>query len=228
MTSLKAKPARSPAPDPQDPNLAVLSRSNHDMRSPLSVILGVLELLEDSAHLDDGERRFLELGRNAANDLLNLADAVRLYTGMRRGTVCVDAAPTPIYPSLRQTVAETLADRGIPFSVTVPDPAVTALCDIGYLKLACAALTRHLADRLTDASDPDIGLDLSIAAHAGRVRIELRPAGRPGNAAEPLMAEPGGDAVALCNAVSLVRQMHGQVRFDPAVPVLSVDLPATA
>jgi signal transduction histidine kinase len=33
------------------PHLAALTRINHDLRSPLSVILGVLELLEASTSL---------------------------------------------------------------------------------------------------------------------------------------------------------------------------------
>lgn len=226
MTLPKAQPARSAPHEPQDPNLAVLSRSNHDMRSPLSVILGVLEMLQSSSTLDASERRYLELGRDAANDLLGLADALRLYAAIARGTVCMDIAPAQLFAPLREAVADALADRGIALRATAPDTAVAAPCDLGYLNLAMAALTRHLADRLVEGAAARGGLNLRVALQDRRVRIDLGPDGCSDGAAEPLTVQPGDAAIALFNAVSLVRHMHGEVRFDPAAPALSVELPA--
>ncbi len=223
----QAQPARSAPHKLPDPSLAVLARSNHDMRSPLSVILGVLELLDDTADLSAGEQRYLQLGRDAAGDLVELADALRLYTAISRGSLTVDCAPGEFFDSARETLTAALRKRDITLHADPPATPVMADCDSGYLNLALSALGRHLASNLTEAPAADTALHLSVATDERWVRLEIAPPGRPvDDRAEALQAEPGTAEIALTNAVWLVELMGGRVYFDPAAPGLLIELAA--
>lgn len=228
MKSLpQAQPARSAPHKLPDPNLAVLSRSNHDMRSPLSVILGVLELLDDTADLSEGEKRYLQLGRDAAADLVDLADTLRLYTAISRGVVTLDCAPGEFFESARETLAQALLKREVTLQARAPKSPVLAHCDAGYLNLALAALARHIASNLMDGPEAGTVLHFEVGAQRGRVHLDIAPPGHHFDGqAGPLKPEPGEVEISLTNAVWLVELMDGQVFFDPVTPALRVELPA--
>jgi len=214
-------------------DLAVLTRANHDMRSPLSVILGVLELLEDTASLNDGERRYLKFGRDAATDLLDQADALRLYSALRRELVTPEAGAADLHGLAREQLTRALAGRDITLACSDGEHPGAA-CDAGYLEVALAALCRHVASRLPV---PDDGADLVLRMDTFRdrqggvvmqVHAVDHPAGHPADGVRAATPKPGEQSVAVVNAVRLIELMGGNVTMNVEVAYLRLSLPHAA
>ncbi len=214
--------------------LAVLTRANHDMRSPLSVIMGVFELLEDTERLSESERRYLALGTKAAEELLRLADALRLYSAVGRNLMTLEALPVDLTATARDRLRAAVAEK--PFTVSTADaePAPLAIADPAYLDVAFAGLARHLTAHLPD---PDPGTRQLIGLHTWvddqnrvTVRVALENGGtvpdRAAPATEPAMS--GQDDLDVINGIRLIELMGGAVVLGTAPLLMSVTLPASA
>jgi len=218
---------------PADEDLAVLTRANHDMRSPLSVLLGVLELLEDSPGLNDGERRYLKFGRDAASDLLGQADALRLYSALRRELVAPDAGSADLHGLAREQLTRALAGRDVTLDCSDGEHPAAA-CDAGYLGVALAALCKHVTAHLPAPESGDdlvLRVDTILDRHGAAV-LQIHgldhPEGHPADVVHATTPRPGEQSVAVVNAVQLVELMGGSVAMDVELAYLRVALPSTA
>lgn len=216
-----------------DGDLAVLTRTNHDMRSPLSVILGVFELLEDVESLSPGERRYVGLGMKAAEDLLGLADALRLYSALQRNLVSLQPIPLDLLAAARDHLEPACGTKGFR-TVTSRAGNMPVMADEGYLKLALASLTRHLTAHLLDAVPPKSDLTLGQSPdHPHHVTLHLRAGGNHGTAVKPSeegpREEPDAeyDEVGTLNALRLIEMMGGRVTMSRRQEtLLTITLPA--
>lgn len=210
-------------------DLAVLTRANHDMRSPLSVILGVFELLEDSAGLTGNERRYVHLGARAAEDLLSLADSMRLYSAMERNLVTLDSSPVNAAALLVELSESILGRKDIDVRPQPADGFVRALADFGYLKVALTHLLDHLAAHLPDDSMEGAVFEVCQRTDDdGRVTLQLMPG-------DDLPAVPAGkdagdpatsDELGVLNGIRLIEMMGGAAALDTRTGELTVTLPA--
>jgi signal transduction histidine kinase len=214
--------------------LAVLSRVNHDMRSPLSVILGVFELLADAGSLTDSEQRYLQLGMKAAEELLGLADALRLYSAIERDLVTLDATPVDLGAMAREHLEAALTRRGVSIQpATAPRSDVRALGDAGYLKMALTGLARHLAAHLPEQPARAVALQQRVDGD-GRVELQVTPedSSAPADARDnaiPGAAEPlEHDDLGVLNGMRLIELMGGRVSIEPHATSLVITLPAAA
>lgn len=213
--------------DKQD--LAVLTRVNHDMRSPLSVILGVFELMEDSSRLSDSERRYLKLGTKAADELLTLADAMRLYSAMERNLVTVDAIPVELGALVTGQIESTLEAKGVSIGVAPSvDAGAPALGDPGYLSLALSSLVRHLTAHLPEVgrgSHPALEICQELDEQ-GRTRVRISSLSSSAAAATPSESTPAEeDDLGVLNAVRLIEMMGGSVLLGAGNASLEISLP---
>lgn len=217
-----------------DTELAVLSRTNHDMRSPLSVILGVFELLEESTGLDAGERRYLALGSEAAEGLLQLADALRLYTSLERGQVSLDAAPLDLATLTREALDAALAAKGCAALQGAPaQESRRALGDIDHLRGALAAMARYMLSQIGENGESAaLHLSLHVLHHDGQMIAQVMPAGAAAGALSADRAadalQPGSSDLYVSNAVRLIDLMGGKVNVDPDGGRLTISLPAAS
>lgn len=228
MTSLH-RPGRAPMEaerHPEHRKLAVLTRVNHDLRSPLSVIVGVFELL-DGALLTEGQRRYLQLGMKAADELLALADGLRLYSALERNLLSLQAGPVDLQSIAQEALQHALADRQIAIE-TDHRPALRVRADEGYLKIALASLARHLADHLPghDGDAPVLALRQRLGDD-GMVVLEVyrRPLAGPG-LGTGAAAAGALDELGVVNGVRLIELMGGRVAIGAAKQRLEVRLPA--
>ena len=236
MTLDRRKTARAPVSAGRHApteDLAVLTRANHDMRSPLSVMLGVLELLEDSASLNDGERRYLKFGRDAATDLLSQADALRLYSALRRELVTPEAGATDLHGLAREQLTRALAGRDVTLDCRDGEHPAAA-CDAGYLDVALAALCRHIASHLP-VPDDGVELVLRVDTFLGRQGTTVlqihgldHAEGHPADVVRTTMPNPGEQSVAVVNALRLIELMGGSVALDVELAYLRLSLPHAA
>jgi signal transduction histidine kinase len=210
--------------------LAVLSRVNHDMRSPLSVILGVFELLDDDASsLRDNERRYLKLGMKAADELLNLADALRLYSAMQRDQVTLDSTTVDLGALAREQLQAALGPKGVSIEAAVgPASEVRALGDEGYLRVALSNLARYLATHLQEPDQParaEIAVRQGIDER-GSVALHVAPKGCEVSYDIGASEAAEHDDLAVLNSLRLIELMGGSARVEPSGPVLLITLPA--
>lgn len=213
---------------------AVLSRINHDMRSPLSVILGTFEVLEECPDLDASDRRFLSLGTEAAEALLRLADDLRLYAALQRGSVAVECVAVDFCALVTQTMSKALEPHGIAVVAReTPDAGERAAGDMDYLHVAMSALARHLTGSIKESGCMDCGaLSVCVTQQQDRSVAALTPADRGGDAlpaaTPPAMLQPGDQNLDLINAVRLITLMDGTVNLDVDSARLTISLPTCA
>ena len=81
-----------------------LARMSHEIRTPMNGILGMTELLLNSADLGVNERRFSNTIRHSAQALLTIINDILDFSKIEAGKLELDRAPF----DLRQTVEDTL------------------------------------------------------------------------------------------------------------------------
>ena len=216
--------------------LAVLSRVNHDMRSPLSVIVGVLELLEDTGSgLTDSERRYVNLAMKATDDLLMLADGLRLYAAAERELVMVELTPVDLTAIAVEQLQGVAGAKGIAVDIAgTPRPAGTglALADAGYLKLALTSLARHLAAHLPE---PEHGgrraFEVTVRTdERGSILLQTTPGGNASEAErrpDPSTDDDvfAHDDIGVLNALRLIELMGGRASVGPQAAWMVIELP---
>ena len=216
-----------------DQNLAVLTRANHDMRSPLSVVLGVFELLDGTSNLSDSERRYLQLGIRAAEELLALADGLRLYSAMERQLLNLEATRVNLAELARARLERAFGADGVSVQpASTPAPAdARVLADEGYLDVALEHLIGHLADRLpeSDHSAPSVISLQHCLDDEDRVMLQMalvecrQPLGHLNCTPSEGLAV---DDVNVLNAVRLIETMGGVAEVPADQPRISIALPA--
>lgn len=227
-TVKQPRPSGSPmgaGPRDKDPHLAALTRTNHDLRSPLSVILGVFELLEETASLRESELRYVRLGSEAAAELLNQADALRLYSALARNLVTLELGRVDLGALARDRLAQAFAKRNV--QIADAGGPVHVLADAGYVGVALTSLGKHLADHF---HEPEPG------AAAFEIRTERKDAAtillsvQTTAPADPLEAAPapmpGESALAVVNAVRLIELMRGRVSMNADQGFMHLELPS--
>jgi signal transduction histidine kinase len=224
MKPLKQAPAHSDAHEREDPHVAMLSRFNHDMRSPLSVLLGVIELLGDSKSLSASEQRYLALGHEAATDLVHLADDLRQYAAIARGSIALQPSLAEVFEPARSALQAAFDEKGVTLSASPPNAPLLARCDIGQLCAVLDILARNLTANTGGGAAP---LTLRGENRDGRVLLEVAPSGESFDPdTEATTVVPGQHPIPLLNAVAIIEMMNGRLAVDGGGTRLLIDLPA--
>lgn len=149
--------------------------ATHELRSPLSAILGFQELLHDNAYgdLSDEARDAVDRIGRAGRHLLHLVDGVVELARLRAGDVAPDLEPVDlgvVAAAAADTFHRHASDRGIRPDITIPEDLPTIRTDryrlIRALDLLITSAIRHPRE---DA----MRLDLSV--RDGHVRLALEP-----------------------------------------------------
>lgn len=209
------------APEPR-----VLMRANHDLRSSLSVIMGVFDMLDASPGLSEQDRDDLTMGVEAVDELVALGESLKLYASIQGGLVQLEPQPLSLPEAVRTAFEPLLARKHATLSVpSAPDMAV--LADPDYLQLGLTGLGRLLLE-LLPRSEPAPEVHLSQEHEDGRVVLTAcagAAAGAPVPADTPQPA-PHDMGLAALNGIRLVTLMGGWVRIGLEARQLSLALPA--
>jgi len=95
--------------DPIDPRWhKVLSLSVHEFRTPISVVLGYLQMLlgDRVGTLNDKQRHLLEESRKASARLASLVDEVSELSKLEEGTAKMNKGRTDLHAAVRAAVAQ--------------------------------------------------------------------------------------------------------------------------
>jgi signal transduction histidine kinase len=154
-----------------------IADASHELRTPLTALKSFNDLLQGAA-ADDPEARseFLVESQTQIERLewitANLLDLSRLDAGL----IALEMAEHNVADLLEAVVPayRTLAgERGIDFSVELPDPALTVHCDGGRLELALSNLLDNACKFTPAGGEVELGAAQSIAG----VRFWVRDTG---------------------------------------------------
>lgn len=148
----------------------------HDVRSPLSIVVGSLELLadEEGARLTDDGRQMLSSARRAALKIDQIIDALLVLAGIRSTELVVEVVDmNPVVQTALERLKPEVEARGLTIEVAPDLPQA-----VGYgpwLEQVFANLLgnaiKYIGD---DNSQPVIRVQGELCARAGRSRDAVR------------------------------------------------------
>src|SRR5579883_1527964 len=82
-----------------------LASLNHEIRTPLSGILGMVDLLLET-HLDDEQREYAHAARLSAENLFEILNAALEYTALEAGRVWLDESVFSLKEAFEAALAQ--------------------------------------------------------------------------------------------------------------------------
>ncbi|MEG6522452.1 HAMP domain-containing sensor histidine kinase [Desulfotomaculum sp. 1211_IL3151] len=147
--------------------LDLITNISHDLRTPLTSIIGYLTLLKEKNYQDSGElEHFIASGHNKANQLKKLIDDLFEYTRLSDGNINLDKQSIDLREMLEQMVVE--------FEPLADQQGILIQCEIGKDPVQAAVdpdkLARTLDNLLINA--------LKFSVKPGAIRITLKTDGK--------------------------------------------------
>jgi len=156
-----------------------LASLNHEIRTPLSGILGMSDLLMETA-LTEEQREYIHTSRDCANQLLDVLNSILAYSAIQAGNVVVESLEVPLRQILDTLAHETRAKaeaKGLEFHYTVGAPVPeTVSGDARHLREALGQLLQN-AVKFTSSGSIRLAVTTdstpeSPDPHTLRVRVE--------------------------------------------------------
>lgn len=198
---------------------AFFDLATHELRSPLSAILGYQELLQDGAYgcLQEGAEEPVERIGRSARHLLHLIEGVVELARLRAGEVSPDLGTVHLgvlLSSVAEAFSRQASERGLEPTVRTGGPFPDIRSDqdrlVGALDLLVTSAVKHPADgAMTLELDAlDDGAVLTIHGAGIKVRDDAEdPAVRYG--------------IRLAVALGIARLLGGELRLEPrGAPVI--------
>ncbi len=114
-----------------------LARTAHELRSPLSSLMGLHQLiLCDLCESTEEERDFLTQAYHAAQKLLNIIDEIVTVAKIEYGTIPLTIEPIQlvnVFSDLYHLTCLQAANRNIRLDISTPDAAIWVMADFHYL-----------------------------------------------------------------------------------------------
>lgn len=165
-----------------------LARVSHELRSPLSSLLGLHELiLSDLCEDADEEREFVGQAKKSATKLMAMIDEVVSVSKMEYGTSQLDLQPLSLSYIFQQVETVThlqAANRNLRLKITPPTPDIYVLGDPRrlnqvFVHLVDSAIRHTSQGRITlstatsETEQTQIWFDLDCASEAWSEPIDL-------------------------------------------------------
>lgn len=183
----------------------------HELRSPLSAILGYQELLEDGVYggLDDAAEPVERIGRSARH-LVHLVDGLVELSQLQTGTVRPDLEPLDLgvlMSSVADAFRAQVEERGLVASVQLPPSLPTVRTDRERLIRAFDLL---ITSAVKHPADDTLGLDVDAREDGADVRITGTAIQVHDDSDDP--ASRLGIRLAVARAIA--RALHDDLRLD--------------
>ena len=154
----------------------------HDLRNPLTVIFGVLELLElkEAKTLSAGTLELLTAGRRSVTEMLNMINSILDVSKMGAGEMKIQQEPCELNALIRSVVAATEPfpeNRTVTFDAA--EAALNIAVDVGLFRRVIQNLLSN-ALKYTPAGG---NVRIAVSASASEVRVAVTDNG-PGIAPE--------------------------------------------
>ncbi len=155
-----------------------LANMSHEIRTPFQGVLGMLNLLEESA-LDNRQRDYVETARDSAQHLLGVINDILDVSSMETGTLRLAPAPVEMASMLRDVeglMQVAARERSLELRIET-DPSVPAwvMADATRVRQILFNLINN-AIKFTPQGTVDVQID-TLPQRPGIVRIRVRDTG---------------------------------------------------
>jgi signal transduction histidine kinase len=145
-----------------------VSLVSHQLRAPLTVIIGALELVAQDAHrLPVASQRTLQILTLESNRLSYLIRTILDLSRLEAGRVVLRPGPVALEPLLARTGASMLAEADRPWSLVVPAGLPPAWAD----EVLVEEVVRNLLENAARYSPPDAPIDVAARVVEGSIEI---------------------------------------------------------
>jgi PAS domain S-box-containing protein len=169
----KAEEAREKAEEVAHFRSAVLANMTHEVRTPLTVILGFTSTLREG--VSDDYQRFVDLIERSGRRLLLTLDSLLDLAQIEAGTLDPDVSRACVPDALRGisgSLAQLAQDKGVDFSLDAPEERICAEIDVDLF----GRVVNHLVDNAVKFTDEGRVL-VRVRGDADTVRIEIEDTG---------------------------------------------------
>jgi PAS domain S-box-containing protein len=154
---------------------SVLTNVTHEVRTPLTVILGFTSILREG--VDGPHRRFVDLIERSGRRLLMTLDSILDLAQLESGTLEVDAHPQDVLPvldSVANTTRPFAEEKDLAFETHLPSEPLCAEIDSELLARALG----HLLDNAVKFTDEGrVSLRASASEDGEQVLLEVTDTG---------------------------------------------------
>ena len=164
-TNLAVETENSPLREPDQLKDRFLASAAHDLKTPLTAIVGYAELLVDGSvgDLQPEQKQFLHVMDRNARRLESMLDDLVLMAKIDAGTVCLDKASFDLVDLLIESVEKALpaaADKGV--TINLGDPVrVEVIADRRRMGQAIANLLSRAITRSPTNGHVELRVDLT-------------------------------------------------------------------
>lgn len=233
LTALREEDRTTAARETSSATLAFLGRVSHELRGPLNVILGYVDLLDMGVHglLTARQRVDLDCIRQAEQQLVIMIDDLLDYLKVQSGQLTYRTADVPVRDFLTSAVTlmkPTMEKKGLSDHGLACDPDITVRADPDRTRQILLNLLNN-AVKFT-ASGGHLELGCEAADEVVHIRVSDSGAGIPPDRLEDIFnpfVQVGagrtdskvGVGLGLAISRDLARGMHGDLTVDSTVGV---------
>ncbi len=211
-----------------------LARTAHELRSPLSSLIGMHQLiLSDLCDSPEEAREFVAQANTSALKMVKILDEVIAVAKTEHGTNRLDILSLPltqVFEEVHRLIHMQAANSNLPLEVVPPDPELHVLADprrlrqvlVGILDAAIAQLSERKEGsiKLSGASFPDakevrIWIDVQSPTSAWSEVVDLLSM-TPDTEKEPSKTPELSPGLTLLMVQTLVEVMKGKLEVLPA------------
>jgi signal transduction histidine kinase/HPt (histidine-containing phosphotransfer) domain-containing protein/ActR/RegA family two-component response regulator len=151
-----------------------LAMMSHEIRSPMSGVLGVIELVRDTP-LDPEQARMIEMVHRSAVSLLGVLNDVLDFSKIEAGAIAVALEPTAVRPLVDGTIelmSLVAATKGLALSQRVADDVPDAVITDGLRLRQILVNLLSNAIKFTSSGSVDLSVHSAVAEEGG-VTLQL-------------------------------------------------------
>ncbi|MEI6350307.1 MAG: hybrid sensor histidine kinase/response regulator [Verrucomicrobiota bacterium] len=151
----------------------------HDMNSPITVILGILEMLSDpsSGHLDKARRELAEMALSSAQKLADMVSQLLAVSRLEAGEMHLDKAQCDLAQTIKTAVKPLTLVSGNRTITVKAQPGIYTLCDKNIVQRIIVNLVGNALKFIPE--DGEVKITLSTSNGEARVSIADNGPGIP-------------------------------------------------